>query len=81
MFLKGSALVVVLVLVAVVVLRCQIQIPRFARESKIRVRVGDPERIIGVPVCVDGVGLTMLAASVFQLVGARLCPVQCVCHT
>ena len=41
----------------------------------------DPERIIEVPGCVDGVGLTMLAASVFQLVGAGLCAVQCVCHT
>ncbi len=54
---------------------------RFNVAYIIRVRVGDPERIIGVPGCVDGAGLTMLAASVFQLVGAGLWPVLRVCQT
>ncbi len=34
----------------------------------IRVRVGDPERIIEVPGCVDGEELDVIAGSVFKLV-------------
>ena len=38
----------------------------------VRVRVGDPERIIEVPGCVDGEGLDVIAKSVFKLVGSKI---------